>query len=63
MKTKYPFEIIDLRQPNHITPRKTQLFQEYSTDLDNFRLFLILIRRRETELISDSNKLLEVKVI
>ena len=64
MKTKYPIEIIDLRnQTDHITPKKIQLFHEYGTDPDNARLFLILIRRREIELISDGNKLIEVKVI
>ena len=54
MKTNYPIEIIDLRhQSDHIIPRKIQIFQEYGTDLDNARLFLFLIRRREIELISD----------
>ena len=63
VKTKYPIEIIDLRhQPDHITPKKIQLFQ-YGAGPDNARLFLILIRRREIELISDGNKLIEVKVI
>ena len=64
MKTKYPIEVIDLRhQIDHITPKKNQIFHEYGTDPDNARLFLILIRRREIELISDGNKLIEVKVI
>ena len=64
MKTKYPIETIDLRhQSDHITPKKIQLFHEYGTDPDNARLFLILTRRREKELISDGNKLIEVKVI
>ena len=64
MKTKYPIEIIDLRhQAEHITPKKIQLFHEYGTDPDSARLFLILIRRREIELISDGNKLIEIKVI
>ena len=64
MKTKYPIETIDLRhQTDHITPKKIQIFQDYSTDPDNARLFLILIRRREIELISDGNKLIEVKVL
>ena len=63
MKRKYPIEINDLRhQSDHITPKKIQLFQEYGRDPDNARLFLILIRRREIELISDGNKLIEVKV-
>ena len=64
MKTKYPIEIIDLRhQSDHIIPRKFQIFHEYGTDPDNAGSFFILIRRKEIELISDGNKLLEVKVI
>ena len=66
MKSKYPIEIIDLRhQADHITPKKIQLFQEYAgeDDPDNARLFLILIRRREIELISDGNKLIEINII
>ena len=64
MKTKYPIEIIDLRhQADHITPKKIQLFLEYGDDPDNARFFLILIRRREIELISDGNKLIEIKII
>ena len=64
MKTKYPIQIIDLRhQPDHITPKKIQLFQEYSADPENAKFYLIVIRRREIELISDGNKLIEVKVI
>ena len=55
---------MDLRhQPYQITPKTFQLFQKYDTDPDNARLFLFLIRRREIELISDGNKLIEVKVI
>ena len=64
MKTKYPIEIIDLRhQADHITPKKIQLFLEYGADPENARFFLILIRRREIELISDGNKLIEIKII
>ena len=36
---------------------------EFGADPENARFFIILIRRRETELISDGNKLIEVKVI
>ena len=54
LKTKYPIEIIDLRhQADHITPKKIQLFLEYGVNPENARFFLILIRRREIELISD----------
>ena len=64
MKGKYPIEIIDLRhQPDHMTPKKLQQFREYGVDPDNAGLFLKLIRRREIELISDGNKLIEVRVI
>ena len=64
MKTKYPIQIIDLRhQPDHITRKKIQLFQEYTADPENAKFHLIVIRRREIELISDGNKLIEVKVI
>ena len=61
MKTKYPIEKIDLRhQLDHITPKKTQVFQEYGADPDNAQLFSIVVRRREIELFSDGNKLIEV---
>ena len=64
MKTKYPIEISDLRhQSDHITPKKIQLFLEYGGDPENARFFLILLRRREIELICDGNKLIEVRVI
>ena len=64
MKTKYPIQIIDLRhQSDHISPKKIQLFQENSADPENVNFYLILIRRREMELISDGKKLIEVKVI
>ena len=64
MKTKYPIEISDLRhQPDHITSKKIQLFQEYGTDPDNARLFLILNRQREIELISYGKKSIVVKVL
>ena len=40
MITKYPIEMIDLgHQPDHITPKKIQIFQEYGTDPDNARFF------------------------
>ena len=64
MKTEYPIEIIDLKhQPDHITPKKFQLFLEYGTNPEKTRLFVILIRRRDRELISDGNKLFEVKIV
>ena len=68
MKSKYPIQVIDLRfQPDHISPKKIQLFEENRADPannpNNARLYVILIRRREVELSSDGNKLIEVEVI
>ena len=64
MKYLYPIQITDLRhQVDHITPKKIQLFQEFSEDPANERLFIILIRHRQIEMISDGNKIIEVKVI
>ena len=41
MKTKYPIEILDLRhQSDHITPKKIQLFLEYSADPENAKVYL-----------------------
>ena len=63
-KTKHRIEIIDLRhQIAHITPKQNQLIHEYGTDPDIAKLFLLLIRRREIELLSDGINLIEVKVI
>ena len=64
MKYKYPIQVIDLRfQVDHITPKKIQLFEEYRANPANARMFVILIRRREIEMTSDGDKLIEIKVI
>ena len=64
MKYLYPIQIIDLRyQIDHLSPKKIQLFEEFSEDPANERLFIILIRHRQIEMISDGNKIIEVKVI
>ena len=66
MKNKYPIQVIDLRhQIDHISPKKIQLFEEYKNDpvYDNKRLYVILIRHKQIEMISDGNKFIEVKVI
>ena len=60
MKNKYPIQVIDVRyQANLITPKKIQMFEEYRADPANARLFVILIRRREIEFISDGYKIIE----
>ena len=66
IKNKYPIQVIELRhQVDHITLKKSQLFEEFNTDPanDNARLFAILIRHRQSEMISDGNKIIEIKVI
>ena len=66
IKNKYPIQVIDLRhQVDQLTPKKNELFEEFNTDPANVnaRLFVILIRRRQIELISDGNKVIEIKVL
>ena len=66
MKNKHPIQVKDLRfQVDHITPKKIQLFEEFNTDPANVnaRFFVKIIRHRQIEMISDGNKIIEVKVI
>ena len=63
MKDHYPIQITGLRhQVDHITPKKFQLLEEFSEEPANERLFLILVRHRQVEMISDGDKIVEVKV-
>ena len=66
MKNKYPIQVIDLRhQIDHISPKKIQVFEEYKNDpvYVNKRLYFILFRHKQIEMISDGSKFIEVKVI
>ena len=64
LKNIYPIQVIDLSfQVDHINPKKIQLFEEYRNDPANARLLLILIRHREIKMVSDGNKITEIKVI
>ena len=64
VKTKYPFQVIDLRyQVDHINPKKIQLFEEYRANPANARLFMVLIRHREIMMISDGMKIVSANVI
>ena len=64
MKYLYPIEITDFRhQVDHITQTKIQLFEIFSEDPNNERLFLILVRQRQVQMISDEKKIIEVKLI
>ena len=64
MKYLYPIQITDLRhQVDHLTPKKIQLFEEISEDPADERLFLILIRHRQVEMISDGIKIIDVNFV
>ena len=66
VRNKYPIQVIDLRhQIDHISPKKIQLFEEYKNDpvYNSKRLYVILIRHKPIEMISDGNKFIEVRVI
>ena len=63
MKYLYPIQITDLRQQvDHLTPKKIQLFEEFSEDPNVERLFIILVRHRQIEMISDGKKSLKLKL-
>ena len=60
MKSKYPIQLIDLRhQIDHISPRKIQLFEKNKIDpvYANNRLYVILIRHKQIEMVSHSMSL------
>ena len=66
MKNKYPIQVIDLRhQIDHKSPKKIQLFKEYTNDpvYVNKRLYVNLIRHKRIEMISDGNKFIEIRII
>ena len=66
IKNNYPIQVIDLRhEVDHITLEKIQMFEESITNPDNVkaRLFVIKNRQRQNGMISDGNKIIEIKVI
>ena len=61
MKKFYPIKVIDLRhQVDHITPEKFHLLEEYRSDTNNARLFVIFTRQREFMVISGKIKTTEI---
>ena len=65
-KNKRPIPVIGRRhQVDHKTPKKIQQFEEFITDPAsvNAKLFVILIRHRQNEMISDGKKVMEIEVI
>ena len=63
----YPNQVIDLRfQVDLLTPMKIQLFEENRAEflevhIDS-RIFTILFRRKKLTMVSNANKVTEIKV-
>ena len=63
MKYLYPIQITDLRpQVDHLTPKKIHLLEKFSEDPANERLFIMLVRHRQVDMISDGIKLSKLKL-
>ena len=63
MKTFYPIQIIDLRfQIDYVTPKKIRLFEEYKNAPDNTNLYVILIKPREINMVSDGNNITGIEL-
>ena len=64
MKAYYPIRVIDLRfQIEYITPKKIRLFEEYEETPENTNLYVIIIKHREINMVSDGNKITGIELI
>ena len=64
MKTFYPIQVIDLRfQIDYITPKKIRLFEEFESSPENTNLYVILMKHREINMVSDGNKITGIEHI
>ena len=64
VKTFYPIQVIDLRFQNvYVTPKKIRVFEEYEKTPENTNLYVILIKHRENNMISDGNKIAGIELI
>ena len=64
MKTFYPIQVIDLRfQIDYVSPKKITLFEEYEETPENTNLYVILIKHREINMVSDGNKITGIELI
>ena len=64
----YPIQVTELRfQTDHVSTKKTQLFEAYKGDPDSAHtettLFTKLFERREFQMVSVGNKITEIKYI
>ena len=63
MKNFYRVQGIDLRIRVDITnPKKVQLFEEFRGNPNHVRFIIIIIRHKESKMISDGNKITDKKV-
>ena len=63
MKTYYPIESIDLRfQVDRITPKKTRFFEEYDDNPVTTNLYVIMVKNRKIEMLSDGLKIISIEV-
>ena len=64
VKTFYPIQVIDLRfQIDYVPRKKIRLFEEYENAPKNTNLYVILIKDREINLVSDGNKTTGIELI
>ena len=64
MKAFYPIQVIDLRfQIDYVTPKKVGLFEEFENTPENTNLYVILIKHREINMVSDGIKLTGIELI
>ena len=64
MKTFYPIQVIDLRfQIDYVTPKKIGLFEEYENAPENTNLYVILIKHREINIVSDGIKITGIELM
>ena len=64
MKTFYHIQVIDLRfQIDYIPPKKIRLFEEYENAPENTNFYVILIKHREINMVSDGNKITGIELI
>ena len=64
MKTFYPIQVIDLRfQVDYITSKKIRLFEEYENAPENTNSYVILIKHREINMVSDGNRITGIELV
>ena len=64
MKTFYPIQVIDVRfQNDYITPKKIRFSDEYQNAPENTKLYVILIKRGEINMVSDASKIFGIEWI